>query len=155
MMTAPRAAHAGFIAACALLAVGAAFGVAKGMGGNDAAVMLAPVVVGLSALVALLPGFLSGRVPIARWGMLAFAGTVVQPMVVMAVGLVFDKTRVLTPNPYWIACLVGGVLMLIAQVAAALFVLSRATARQASGTAHQSSNSTPSVPPSGGTSEAV
>lgn len=155
MMTAPRAAHAGFIASCALVAVGVAFGVAKGMGGNDAAVTLAPVVVGMSAIVALLPGFLSGRVPVARWGMLAFAGTVVQPMIIMGVGLMFEKTRQLTPNPYWIACLAGGLLMLVAQVSAALFVLSRATAKQGTGAADKFSNSTPSVPPAGGASEAV
>jgi hypothetical protein len=150
MMTAPRAAHAGFVGVAGGIAVGVAFMVARGMGGNAPAVALAPVVVGISALVALSPDFLSGRVPVARWGMLAFAGTVVQPMVVMGLGLFFDKTRLLTPNPYWIACLVGGLLVLITQVGAALFVLSRATARAAVSTPR----STP-TPSASNASEAV
>lgn len=143
MMTAPRAAHAGFVAAMGLLAVGIAYGVSRSMGGNEAAVMLAPVVVGLSAVPAMLPVFLSGRVAISKWGMLAFVGTVVQPMVIMAVGLFFDKTRLLTPNPYWIACLSGGVFMLVAQVSAALLVLNRAVAKGSSAEPHTSAR--PSV----------
>ena len=128
MMTAPRVAHAGVVGACALVATAIAFGVARALHGNSEAVTLGPLVVALSAIPALLPVFLSGRVAVSKWGMFAFAGTVVQPMVLMALGLLFEQTNPVTPRAYWISCLVGGVLVLIVQVSAALYVLSRATA---------------------------
>ena len=128
MMTAPRVAHSGIVGVCALAATAIAFGVARALQGNDQAVTLGPLVVGISAIPALLPVFLSGRVAVSKWGMLAFAGTVVQPMVLMALGLFFEQTNAVTPRAYWISCLVGGVLVLIVQVSAALYVLSRATA---------------------------
>lgn len=140
MMTAPRVAHAGYIAGMMLVAVGAAFATAKLMNGDAAAVALAPVVVGVSSLPAILPVFLSGRVAVSKWGMLAFVGTVVQPMGIMALGLFFEKTRTLSAMPYWVACLAGGLFMLAAQVSAALYVLSRANAG-----ANASGSSTPSI----------
>lgn len=125
-MQSPRAATAAVIAGGVLTGACIAAGVTLAMKGGQPSVILAVATVVASGVVALLPIFLSGTVPIARWGMLAFTGTLAQPMLVAAIGFAFDKSRTLDRQAFWIGCLVGAITLLIVQVAWAISTLSKA-----------------------------
>lgn len=124
---------AGIVGACV------AAGACKMMGGDQTVTMTAAVVALVSALPGLLPATLeTGTVQIAKWGMLAFVGTLLLPMVGGVVGFILDATRNLDwatadatnsrdrfRTAYWMSCFAGAMAVLATQVAWVIRTLSR------------------------------
>jgi len=125
-MTAPRNATLAVALGCALAGAVIAAIISSSMGGDRPAIVLAATTVLVSSVPNFLTGFFSGTVELARWGMAAFFGILSQPLIAAAVGLVFDKTRELAREPFWVGCLVGALVILISQVSWAVSVLGRA-----------------------------
>lgn len=96
------------------------------MGGETATVSMAALVAMVSALPGLLPvAAKSGVVKIAKWGTLAFAGTLLQPISAGVVGFIVDSSSDLPRMMYWMSCLAGAMVVLTMQVGWTIRVLSR------------------------------
>lgn len=116
---------AGVIGAGAVTAAAATGFAAIGLGGGSPTAVPACLCVALGSLAAIAPAGLALGEKMRSFGMIVLASSMGRTLLMLSLGLFFDRTRTLDREAFWVSLLLGGAVMLVAETMAAVRVLSR------------------------------
>lgn len=126
----PKATYTGLMLAVSLAAIAAAAGIARSMGGDGRTTTLAAAAVAIGSVATFLPILLGRRskdagAGMGNFGVLVLVASVTRTLLILSAALLFDQTRQLVRPALWIGAMGGAVIVLVAESAVAIALLSR------------------------------
>lgn len=117
----PRSLYAGLTLAVAALATGCAFAVARTTGGPDAPAVAVAGLVGVVSLIGLLPVLVRSA---QSFGIAVLGASVARLLLAMFASVMLTEVGGMASRPVWLGVVAGAGLMLVAESAAAIAILS-------------------------------
>ena len=115
------------MAVVCVAAIGAAAGLAAALGGDSKTIALASTAVGIGAITTFLPVLFGGKTKsgASNFGLLVLFASGVRTLLILAVAMFFAQTREVMKSPFWLGAMTGAGLILIAESALSISLLSR------------------------------
>lgn len=141
----PRAVYGALMAGFVVLGVLLAYTI--GTRGSAESAQFAALAVGIAGLIGFLPALFRFDSGMQTWGLLVFGSSMGRMLALLALAFFFAQVREIVKQPYWLAVVSGGVLILFLETASAFVIMNRheaARSRQQPGATRIAGSSTES-----------